>query len=120
MWLNIMAAGLACAIAAPAAAGSPDEPFVGIPNANNNPQVFTGSGFQVGGSVDGRFSRRSSSGSGGVWVNAGEWAAHNNRAWKSDGFNDWWHDRPDRAYPAWMRNNDGCARQYFQGNVLRC
>src|SRR4030095_15325620 len=28
--------------------------------------------------------------------------------WRENSFNDWWHDRPDRAYPAWMRNNQNC------------
>ena len=41
-------------------------------------------------------------------------------AWKSDSFNDWWHDRPDRAYPAWVRNNQNCDRQWWGGNTLRC
>jgi len=50
----------------------------------------------------------------------GEWALYNNRSWASDSYNDWWHDRPDRAYPAWMRHNQDCQRQWFSGDVLRC
>jgi hypothetical protein len=41
-------------------------------------------------------------------------------AWKSDSFNDWWHDRPDRAYPAWVRNNQNCERKWWGGDSLRC
>ena len=41
-------------------------------------------------------------------------------AWKSDGFNDWWHDRPDRAYPRWVANNQNCERKWFAGDTLRC
>jgi hypothetical protein len=41
-------------------------------------------------------------------------------AWKSDSFNDWWHDRPDRAYPAWVRNNQNCDRKWWAGDTLRC
>ena len=41
-------------------------------------------------------------------------------AWKSDSFNDWWHDRPDRAYPRWMTNNQNCERHWFAGDMLRC
>lgn len=41
-------------------------------------------------------------------------------AWRSDSFNDWWHDRPERAYPRWMLSNQDCERQWYQGNVLRC
>ncbi len=41
-------------------------------------------------------------------------------AWRSDSFNDWWHERPNRAYPAWMQRNQDCQRQWSQGNVLTC
>jgi hypothetical protein len=50
----------------------------------------------------------------------GEWALYNNRSWEPSSYNDWWHDRPDRAYPAWMRRNQDCQRQWFSGDVLRC
>ena len=30
------------------------------------------------------------------------------------------HDRPDRAYPAWMRHNEGCPRQWYAADTLRC
>lgn len=50
----------------------------------------------------------------------GEWAAYNNRSWDEDSYNDWWHDRPDRAYPAWMRRNQDCQRMWFSGDTLRC
>lgn len=53
-------------------------------------------------------------------VYGGEWALYNNRTWESDSYNDWWHDRPDRAYPAWMRHNEGCQRMWFAGDTLRC
>lgn len=41
-------------------------------------------------------------------------------AWRSDSFNDWWHERPNRAYPAWVQRNQDCARQWWQGSVLAC
>lgn len=41
-------------------------------------------------------------------------------AWKSDSFNDWWHDRPDRAYPRWVAANQNCERKWFAGDTLRC
>jgi len=41
-------------------------------------------------------------------------------AWKSDSFNDWWHDRPDRAYPRWVTANQNCERQWYAGDTLRC
>ena len=40
--------------------------------------------------------------------------------WRSDSFNDWWHDRPDRAYPRWIANNQDCQRQYWAGGGWRC
>ena len=40
--------------------------------------------------------------------------------WRSDSFNDWWHDRPDRAFPRWVRHNQPCQRQYWAGGGWRC
>lgn len=125
-----MAAGIAASfIATTAAAGTPDEPFVGIPNANATVGTLGGAqpGFVVGSGHPGFDGRRGKSGrgvsgssSGGVWINGGQWAQYNNETFRSDSYNDWWHDRPDRAYPAWMRNNQNCARQWYAGNTLRC
>ena len=50
----------------------------------------------------------------------GEWALYNNRSFAPDGYNDWWHDRPDRAYPAWTRRNQGCQREWFAADTLTC
>ena len=123
MALGIMAGIAAIGLAAPAAAGTPEEPFVAVPNVNAT--VGTLGGAQPGSAIGfgkQRFNSfgRSSSGGGGVWVNGGEWARYNNPAFQSGGYNDWWHDRPDRAYPAWMRNNQDCQRQWYAGNTLRC
>ncbi len=40
--------------------------------------------------------------------------------WRSGGFNDWWHDRPDRSFPRWVATNQDCERQYYTGNGWRC
>ena len=40
--------------------------------------------------------------------------------WRPDSFNDWWHDRPDRAFPRWVRNNRDCGRQWWSGGGWRC
>jgi len=40
--------------------------------------------------------------------------------WRSDSFNDWWHDRPDRAFPRWVANNQDCQRRYWAGGDWRC
>jgi hypothetical protein len=43
-----------------------------------------------------------------------------NRAFDPDKWNDWWHDRPDRAYPRWMTRNGDCSRRWYSGDVLTC
>jgi hypothetical protein len=44
-----------------------------------------------------------------------------NRGWAADSYNDWWHDRPDRAFPRWMSSNgQSCQRQYWTGSGWRC
>ena len=50
----------------------------------------------------------------------GEWARWNNRSWEPSRYNDWWHDRPDRAFPRWMQSNQDCQRQWQGGGVWRC
>jgi hypothetical protein len=50
----------------------------------------------------------------------GDWARYNNRSWDADSYNDWWHDRPDRAYPRWVTQNQGCERKWFSGDMLHC
>lgn len=44
------------------------------------------------------------------------------RSWASDSFNDWWHDRPDRAYPRWVWHNHDCSedRMWWSGGGWRC
>ena len=41
-------------------------------------------------------------------------------AWRADGFNDWWHERPWRSYPAWMTRNKNCERMYWSGGGWTC
>ena len=52
------------------------------------------------------------------------WALYNNRSWEPDSFNDWWHDRPDRAYPRWVQEQRGgmCEpdRMWWSGSGWRC
>jgi hypothetical protein len=50
----------------------------------------------------------------------GEWAKWNNRTWEPTSYNDWWHEEPARAYPAWMQRNQDCSRQWYSGDTLRC
>lgn len=41
-------------------------------------------------------------------------------AFRRDGFNDWWHSDPARAFPRWMSNNQGCQRQWWSGGGWTC
>ena len=43
-----------------------------------------------------------------------------NRSFDPDKWNDWWHERPDRAYPRWMSRNQDCQRPWYSGDVLTC
>ena len=127
---GLAAAGAAMGMAAPATAGTPRDAFVELPNATvglsgQAPSASSG-GVLVGlgsGSGDHRFDRHRRRGdvdvSHGIWVNGGEWARHNNQSFKSDSYNDWWHDQPWRSQPAWVRNNQAC-RTYWSGGGWRC
>ncbi len=132
MWLGFAAGIAAVIVTAPAGAGTPEDPFVGFPNANatvgfsGQPAPgFAGGGVHIGighpGFGDHRFDRRRGGGaSHGIWVSGGQWAQYNNQSFKSDSYNDWWHDQPWRSQPAWVRNNQNCDRQWFAGDTLRC
>src|SRR6185312_8467935 len=43
-----------------------------------------------------------------------------NLSFDPDKWNDWWHDRPDRAFPRWMTRNQDCARRWYSADVLTC
>ncbi len=75
-----------------------------------------------GGRHDRRRHRRADCGDDFLPWYGGEWALYNNRSWESDSYNDWWHDRPDRAYPRWVRHNQGCdpERMWWSGDGWHC
>jgi hypothetical protein len=50
----------------------------------------------------------------------GDWAQWNNKSWEPTSYNDWWHEEPSRAYPAWMSRNQDCSRQWYSADTLRC
>ena len=71
----------------------------------------------------------------------GEWSGHNgdrrrgrrgdtvlfydrdyqgDTAWRASSYNDWWHERPERAYPRWMAKNQDCQRLWWSGGGWRC
>ena len=41
-------------------------------------------------------------------------------AWRVNSYNDWWHERPERAYPRGMANNQDCQRLWWSGGGWRC
>ena len=55
------------------------------------------------------------------FYDSGAWAYYNNRSFEPDSFNGWWHDNPQRAYPAWVqRNRQHCDRMWWSGDTLVC
>jgi hypothetical protein len=54
------------------------------------------------------------------------WGYYNpdfNRSWDSDSYNDWWHDRPDRAFPRWVQQQkETCEpdRMWWSGSGWHC
>jgi hypothetical protein len=43
-----------------------------------------------------------------------------NRSFDPDRWNDWWHERPERAFPRWMSRNQDCARRWYSADTLTC
>jgi hypothetical protein len=48
-----------------------------------------------------------------------------NRSWDSDSYNDWWQDRPDRAYPRWVQEQQARGtcdpdRVWWSGSGWHC
>lgn len=117
---------LAAPLAALALVSTPaaGQPLVDPAFASGGPGAQSG-GFPAWGEHQGRRHRRSHGVVvwGGPWT-SGEWAESNNSGWRPDSFNDWWHDRPERAYPRWVQEQKGtmCApeRVWWSGAGWRC
>ena len=45
-----------------------------------------------------------------------------NRSFSPDKWNDWWHERPERAFPRWVWRNQNCTedRMWWSGAGWRC
>ena len=83
-------------------------PFVGVPASNaTGVHVHRRHG---GGFANGYYSSG--------YNDYGDYDA--NRSFDPDKWNDWWHDRPDRAFPRWMSRNQDCARRWYSADVLTC
>ena len=121
--LLLAVASLALASPAPAAAQSAD----GLQFSVRSGSGHHGGGFdrrdgrRHDGRHDGRHDRRRDRDRGDSVVYWDDYREYQgDTAWKSDSFNDWWHDRPDRAYPRWVVANQNCERKWFAGDTLRC
>ena len=130
----LAAAASIAAIALPASAAQAQATIgVGIPSAKPStmatpPSVDLGFGhFRGGRHRDGdrhdrrdrrRHRDRDTVLFAGPWLGDGDWDG--GRAWEPESYNDWWHERPWRAYPRWMSNNDKCQRLWWSGGGWRC
>ena len=95
--------------------------FVGVSNGHGGAGVRVHRGFRSDFTRRDRRDRRFDDDAQiGTWVDGGEWALYNNRSWAPDSYNDWWHDRPDRAYPRWMLSNQNCERKWWSGSGWKC
>jgi hypothetical protein len=115
--LAFIAATLAATIPAAAAAqpdSSQDRPLSFVPTGpsfHGDVQTFTGR------TLTRHDRRRHRSGDGVIYIDRDY---QGDSAWRSDSFNDWWHDRPERSYPRWMISNQNCDRMWWGGGAWRC
>lgn len=49
-------------------------------------------------------------------------SSYDDRDWSADSGNDWWNDRPERAFPRWVRHNQNCSpdRMWWSGSGWHC
>ena len=121
----ILGAAIMLAAAAPAGAQSWPGAAIGSGSAfasggptysSNGPVALSG-----GGEHRRHNDRRRDRGfDGGVVYSGYERDYQGDSAWRANSFNDWWHERPDRAFPRWMQNNQDCERQWWGGGQWRC
>src|SRR5690242_18241341 len=125
----LVAAALGAALTlTPVPAGAQRVSGGGIPEAKTSHFVGSTSSPDLGtcdDDGDGRGDRHHVS-HGDGWAYAdGTWALYNNRSWEPNSYNDWWHDRPDRAYPRWvqeqhMRGTCTPDRMWWSGSGWHC
>lgn len=101
----LMAAALVAALAASPAQGARRHGFPFVAPAPHGDHRFH-RGFD-GGFADSGYDLQSS---------------YDDRDWAPDTGNDWWHDRPDRAYPRWVQHNENCTpdRMWWSGSGWHC
>ncbi|MCY7397398.1 MAG: hypothetical protein LH466_00980 [Sphingomonas bacterium] len=121
----LFAAAMLAAIAVPlpAAAGQDRAGFVSGHQESGSVNIHRGGDFRRDDRGrdfrrDDRDDRHRDRGGGDVFFPYREYQGDS--LWRADSFNDWWHERPNRAYPAWMARNQNCERQYWSGGGWRC
>jgi hypothetical protein len=94
----------------------PPRPGIGRSGHRRHIHVGDGDGFRHG---DG-FGDGFSDGYGVGYNDYGDYDG--NRQFDPDKWNDWWHNRPDRAFPRWVWNNQNCTpdRMWSSGSGWRC
>jgi len=126
----LVAASTFSTVPAAAADSGSQRVGIGIPNAKTSHYVGAPTSPDLGSCNahrDGHFARDGGfhcNGDGWAYVDS-QWALYNNRSWESDSYNDWWHDRPDRAYPRWvseqrMRGTCEPDRMWWSGSGWHC
>ena len=121
--LLVSAAALAAIPAAPAAAQHWSDPGT-IAAANvtvhrGSPEAARGFGRDRDSHWRGdRRDRRRHGDFGTVWLNP--YVDHRDRTFEHDSYNDWWHERPHRAFPRWVADNRNCDRIWWSGGTWRC
>lgn len=111
-----------------APAGAQHAVGIGIPNAKTSHFVGSTNSPDLGtcGVNDGRRDGRDRVVHCDGWAYAdGSWALANNRSFEPNSYNDWWNDRPDRAYPRWVqeqRARGTCEpdRMWWSGSGWHC
>ncbi|HEU5286059.1 MAG TPA: hypothetical protein VFU20_06055 [Sphingomicrobium sp.] len=125
--MRIMVLGFAAPLAAVAL---PAAPAVALDPASPQFTVGAAAGVTVHRGQPGRFDRgfrrdgdrddrrRHRGGDDFVFIYDRDWQG--DTAWRANSYNDWWHERPWRAYPRWVRSNQDCERVWQGGGTWRC
>ena len=119
--MRVMLLGIAASLAATSLPAAPAEAQAAQASAGSPTTAFHG-GFKAD-HRDGRrhhrhFRHRQFGGFNGFVAYDRDYQG--DTAWRSNGFNDWWHNRPDRSYPRWVQDNQRCERMWWSGSGWRC
>jgi len=74
---------------------------------------------------DHRFHRGFGGNAAAAWGNYELRSSYDDRDWAAESGNDWWHDRPERAFPRWVqdqRARGSCdpERMWWSGSGWHC